>query len=209
MSITTEQMRSIDSIVGKSICYLLTFYTRLMHLFPKKEKHLKTILFTKYLGMGSIAHATPLMRSVKNTYPEARLIFLTFSDNESFIKSLGLIDAVLCIRTDNLLVFLLDVLGSLKHLRKDKIDCVLNLEFFSKFGAIMSCLSGARLTVGYYLKEPWRTHLISHKVYYNHYKHIAEIFMALGTAIGVDSGDLSLTSPVISQDDSNFIRQYL
>jgi len=205
MSITTEQMRWIDNVVGKPICYLLTFYARLTHLFPKKEKYLKTILFAKYLGMGSIVHATPLIRSVKNTYPEARLIFLTFYDNKELIASVGLIDEVLCIRTDNLLVFLLDVLGSLHHLRKEKIDCVLNLEFFSKFGAIMSFLSGARLTVGYYLKEPWRTHLISHKVYYNHYKHIAEIFMALGNAIEAGSKDLSLEKPIIPPEEKKYI----
>ena len=87
MPITTEQMRWIDNFVGKPICYLLTLYAWAKHLFPKKKKPFKTILFTKYLGMGSIVQATPLIRSVKNTYPEARLIFLTFSDNEGLIKS--------------------------------------------------------------------------------------------------------------------------
>jgi ADP-heptose:LPS heptosyltransferase len=144
-------MRWIDNVVGKPVCYLLTVYSRLADLIPRKEKPLKTILLTKYLGMGSIVHATPLIRSVKNKYPDARVLFLTFSDNGDFIKSLGLVDEVHCIRTDNLLFFLTDVLASLRHLRKRQIDCVLNMEFFSKFGAIMSFLSGARLTVGYYL----------------------------------------------------------
>jgi len=207
MSITTEQMRWIDNVVGKPVCYLLTVYALLMNLFPKKEKHLKKILFTKYLGMGSIVQATPLIRSVKIKYPEARIIFLTFVDNKALITALGLIDEVLCIRTNTLLVFLADVLGSLRHLRKERIDCVLNLEFFSKFGAIMSFLSGARITVGYYLKEPWRSHLISHKVYYNHYKHIAEIFMALGNAIEASSKDLSLEKPVIPAEETRHVHR--
>ena len=207
MAITAEQMRWIDNIVGKPIGYLLTLYSPIRHLFPKKEKPLKTILFTKYLGMGSIVQATPLIRSIRNTYPDARLIFLTFADNEGFIKSLGTINEVVCIRTDNLSVFLRDVLTSLYHLRKEKIDCVLNLEFFSKFGAIMSFLSGARLMVGYYLKEPWRTHLITHKVYYNHYKHITEIFMALGNAIESGSRDLSLEKPAVPAEEKRYVHR--
>jgi len=207
MPITTEQMRWIDNVVGKPICYLLTVYARLTHLFPKKEKSLKTILFTKYLGMGSIVQATPLIRSVKNTYPEARLIFLTFSDNEGLIKSLGLIDEVMFIRTDNLLNFLLDIIGSLYQLKKKKVDCLLNLEFFSKFGTIMGFLSGAQVTAGYYIKEPWRTHLISHKVYYNHYKHISEIFMALGEPIDAGSKNLSLEKPVTNSNERDHIHR--
>jgi len=208
MPITIEQMRWIDNYIGKPICYLLELYAWTKQLFSKeKEKPIKKILFTKYLGIGSIVQATPLIRSVKQDYPEAKIIFLTFYDNKDLIKPLCLIDEVLCVRNDNFLVFLSDVLSSLYHLKKEKLDIVLNLEFFSKFGAIISFLSGARITVGYYLKEPWRTHLITHKVYYNHYKHISEVFMALGGAIGTVSTNLSLIRPNINQDDRQFIQQ--
>jgi ADP-heptose:LPS heptosyltransferase len=61
----------------------------------------------------------------------------------------------------------------------------------------MGFLSGAQITAGYYIKEPWRNHLISHKVYYNHYRHISEIFMALGASLNASSKDLSLQKPVI------------
>ena len=101
------------------------------------------------------------------------------------------------------------MLRSLYQLRKEKVSIALNLEFFSKFGTIVSFLSGAPIIAGYYLREPWRNHLITRKVYYNHYKHISEIFMALGTAIGVDSQDLSLARPVISQDERKFIQHTL
>jgi ADP-heptose:LPS heptosyltransferase len=198
-------MRWIDNFVGKPICYLLTSYGWVKHLFPSKKKPVKTILLTKYLGMGSIVQATPLIRSIKSTYPEARLIFLTFYDNEGLIKSLGLIDEVLSIRTDSLLSFSLDVIRSLYQLKKKEVDTVLNLEFFSKFGAIITFLSGAQTTIGYYLREPWRTYLISHKVYYNHYKHISEVFMALGKAIDASSKNLSLERPIVNSDERSYI----
>ena len=206
MPITIEQMRWIDNYLGKPICYLLELYAWAKQLFSKeKEKPIKKILFTKYLGMGSIVQATPLIRSVKQNYPESKIIFITFYDNKDLIKSLGLIDEVLCVRTDNFLVFLSDVLGSLYHLKKEKVDIVLNLEFFSKFGTIISFLSGAEITTGYYLREPWRTYLISHKVYYNHYKHISEVFMALGDTIGASSKDLSLERPMIQSGERSYI----
>lgn len=207
MSINLARMRWIDNYVGKPICYFLELYVWVKQLLPgKKEKPIETILIAKYLGMGSIVLATPLIRSIKNKYPKAKLIFLTFHENEGLIKSLGLIDEVMVIKTGNLPVFLLGVMGALYRLRKKKIDVVLNLEFFSKFGTVMGFLSGAYTTASYYLREPWRSNLISHKVYYNHYKHISEVFCALGDTIGAGSESRFLEKPAINSQDKDYIR---
>ena len=210
MPMTIEQMRWMDSFVGKPLCYFFGWYARVKYYVTgKKEKPVTTILLTKYLGMGSIVQATPLIKALKKRYPEAKIIFLTFYENRDFLKSLGLIDKVLSIKTDSFIGFTADLFRSLYNLRKEKISITLNLEFFSKFATIVSFLSAAPIIVGYYLREPWRTHLVTRKVYYNHYKHISQVFMALGTAIGVDSNDQSLSSPVINQEERQFIQHTL
>ncbi len=206
MSITNKQMRLIDNYAGKPICYILSLYALSKKiLFREKQAQIKKILFTKFLGMGSIVHATPLIRSIKQRYPEAKICFLTFAENKDFVNCLGLAHEVLSIRTKNIIVFISDVLGTLYQLNKEKLDIAFNLEFFSKFGAILNFLSRAQITAGYYLNEPWRTHLISHKIYYNHYKHISEIFMALGNALGANSKNLSLEKPIIRSGDKKHI----
>jgi len=201
-------MRLIDNYIGKPVCYLLSLYAMLKGLLPqKKTRTFRTILFSKYFGMGSIVHATPLMRAVRQKYPESEIVFLSFSANEHFLKTLPEVNEVVCLRTGGLIDFCMSVVSALYRLRRMKVDVVFNLEFFSKFGTIMSFLTGANITSGYFLQEPWRYRLVTHKVYYNHYKHISEIFMALGSAIGIDSQDYTLSTPVINEAEENRVAE--
>ena len=51
MSISIELMRWVDNQLGRPLCYLLSCYAWIKHLFLKKKvKPVKTILFTKYLS---------------------------------------------------------------------------------------------------------------------------------------------------------------
>jgi len=203
-------MRLIDNYIGKPVCYLLSLYACLKDFLPKKKPgKIDTILFSKYFGMGSIVHATPLMRAVKKKYPESKIIFLSFSSNERFLKTLPEIDEVVCLRTGGLVELSLSVVSALYRLRRMKVDVVFNLEFFSKFGTIMSFLTGAHSTSGYFLQEHWRYRLVTHRVYYNHYKHISEIFMALGENFGVSTQDYTLSKPEINDSDRAVITEIL
>jgi ADP-heptose:LPS heptosyltransferase len=40
--------------------------------------------------------------------------------------------------------------------------------------------------VGYYTKTFWRGNLLTHPTYFNAYKHITEVFMALGQSVGAE-----------------------
>jgi ADP-heptose:LPS heptosyltransferase len=65
-----------------------------------------------------------------------------------------------------------------------RVDLVFDLEFFTRYSALLAYLSGAPNRVGFWSRLTWRGDLLTHPVYYNATKHISRIFVALAEAVG-------------------------
>ncbi len=200
-----KQMRIIDTYVGGLTCLFLDIFERARKIFfPKRTDCLaaepKKILVTKYLGMGSILLATPMLRAIRNRFPKSKIVFLTFEGNRKFVEQIELIDDVLSIRTSSLLVFIRDLFAALYGIRRSKFDVVFDLEFFARFSTIVSYLSGARARIGYYLPRLWRGDLLSHTIHFNPYKHVTEVFSAQLLPFNIKVADFSLIKPNIKEE---------
>lgn len=194
-----SRMRHIDCFLGGAICLMLDLVERLRRLFPRTRLRLepRTVVVTKYLGMGSILLATPALKAIKASYPECRIILMTFSANALFAKRLGFFDEVLVIRTSSLALFALDTVRNLVVIRRLRSDYLLDLEFFARFSTIVAYLSGTACRVGYYMPQIWRGHLLDIPVHFNPYRHVCEIFAAQVEAIGISVGDPAVAIPNI------------
>jgi ADP-heptose:LPS heptosyltransferase len=195
----TSQMRHIDYYFGGAVCLLLDAVERIRRLFSRQRTRPepKTVLVTKYLGMGSILLATPALKALKTRYPASRIILLTFSSNTAFAQRLQLFDDVLSIRTSSLMSFTVDTLRNLRIIRQLKVDYLLDFEFFARFSTIVSYLSGAACRVGYYMPQIWRGDLLDIPVHFNPYRHVSEIFSAQVEALGISVVDTTITAPHI------------
>jgi ADP-heptose:LPS heptosyltransferase len=193
------RMRHIDYFLGGALCLLLDVVERLRRLFPRKStrKEPRTVVVTKYLGMGSILLATPALNALKKRYPACRIILLTFAGNAAFARRIALFDEVLSIRTSTLAIFALDTLKSLLAVRKIRPDYLLDLEFFARFSTIVSYLSGAGRRVGYYMPQIWRGDLLDIPVHFNPYRHVCEIFAAQVEAIGITVDESGVVAPLV------------
>jgi ADP-heptose:LPS heptosyltransferase len=80
--------------------------------------------------------------------------------------------------------------GSLLFSWRERIDVVLDIEFFSKFSTIMAFLSGARWRVGFFLARFWRSTLINVPINFNNSRHMLEIYSMFSKALLVESQDL-------------------
>lgn len=198
----TSQMRRIDFFLGGALCLLLDIYARLRRsvTVDRPPEQVRTILLTKYLGMGSILLATPTLRALRERYPHSRLIFLTFSGNAAFARRLPLIDEVLCFRTSSFMALACDLVTILRRLRRERLDIVLDLEFFARFSTIVSFLSGATMRIGYYLPKLWRGDLLTHPIHFNPYRHVTEVFAAQLAPLGITVTDFHLSPPEIDPD---------
>ncbi|MBF0489400.1 MAG: glycosyltransferase family 9 protein [Candidatus Omnitrophica bacterium] len=144
----------------------------------------------KFIGIGSITLASSMIINIRNKYKDTKIYFLTFRDNKEILDILSLADKVLIIDYRNPFLLLKTIIGSLLFCYKERIDIVLDIEFYSKFSTIMSFLSGARWRVGFYLARYWRNSLINIPIYFNNSRHILEIYSMFSKALLVDNQNL-------------------
>lgn len=140
--------------------------------------------------------ASNFVRSVKNEYPQAKLIFLTFKENVKLLELLGIVDEIRVVDTRNPWRLLCSISSNLIYFSFHKSDATVDLEFFSKFSTMMAYLTGARWRVGFYINQFWRVPLINVPVYFNDTKHIIEIYCLCAKAIGIDLKP-ALPAPIV------------
>jgi len=195
-------MKAIDQYLGGPLCLLLDLCQRLRFPFRRHEKRpYRRILLMKFFGLGSILLASPMLRAIKLRHPDASIGFLTFAGNREMVERLGLADVIYTLRTDTMPHFAGDLVKVLGQIRRDGFDVAIDMEFFSKFSTIVTYLSGSPVRIGYFLRQMWRGNLLTEQVYYNHYKHITEVFGALAAPLGVRITDYSLQPPALTEDD--------
>jgi ADP-heptose:LPS heptosyltransferase len=115
---------------------------------------------------------------------------VVFEDNRFIVDVLGVIplENVLTIASDSFFNFLRSGLTVVARLRSLKIDAGVDLEFFARSSAILTCLTGAPVRSGfhaYFGEGPYRGKLMTHRVRYNPHLHTTQIFDMLVDAIDV------------------------
>ncbi len=196
-------MRRIDDSLGFFLCKCLGWLLILKkYLFTRSrvinKEEVRTIFCQKYFGMGSILHAIPLIKALRENYPEARIIFMTLKSNQEVLELCKIADEILIVRIDSLNEFIKDVMKHAFYLLRKKIDISIDLEFFAKFSLLISFVTLARVRVGFHLKNIRPEGIITHKVYFNHHRHITEIFFAFAFTLGIERKDAYFTSPLLS-----------
>ena len=190
-------MRWIDHWVGLPLCFLLGLCVALVRrLGIHRSRRIggqRTLAVFKFFGLGSIIEISPLLRAIRARYPRARLAFVTFAENEHLVRMLGLCTDVRVIRTQRPLDFALDVLRQIAWLQRERVEAVIDLEFFSKFSTLLSFFSGARVRVGFHLNDFWRYSLITHAIYFNYYQHITDVYREAARRLDVMIDDMTLS----------------
>ena len=179
-------MRRIDYWLGVPLCFLLSlinYVSRVIDVKTKKDIVPQKLLFIKLSEMGSIILSYPLVSKVRTEYPNADIFFLTFRKNKPLFEILNIVPEhnVLSISDDSVSLLIWDTLRVIKKLRKEKIDIVFDLEFFSRFTAILSYLSNASKKVGFYSYTQeglYRGNFLTHKVQLNPLLHISKSYFS-------------------------------
>ncbi|MCX7910233.1 MAG: glycosyltransferase family 9 protein [Endomicrobia bacterium] len=192
-------MQQIDKIVGPYICSILTIYENFLHFLKlknKKEFNLKDdskILVLKFWGMGSIILAIPGIKEIKKFFPKSKIYFLTLLRNKEIIEAYSdIIDEGIFLDIDKGFInFFKDVFKVIIKMRRLKLDLLIDLEFFTRFSAIISYLSNAKNKAGFASWEVWRGFLHNITVPFNRYWHVKKnfinlIFKAVGKEINFE-----------------------
>lgn len=205
---TLSFMRKVDDSLGMILCRILGWFLSIKHLLiPRKRKvdreNIHTILCQKYFGLGSILHAIPLIRALKEHFPNARIIFLTLESNREITQLSRVADEILTIQLNSAGMFVRGVFKTIVYLLRQRIDISIDLEFFTKFTMIVSFSTMARIRVGLHQRKIRPEGILTHSIYYNHYKHISDIYFAFSYIFDITRKQEYFTSCLPSFRDSH------
>lgn len=180
MPISMHSLQEADRFLGRLACLALQ-PVRLVRAFRGRSRGAERVLLIKFWGVGSLQLLTPAVRSLRRRHPGARLTLLTLSQNGAFARGLGAFDQVdvLDVNTSSWLGVFRRILAQLLSLRRQRYDAVYDFEFFTRFSAVVSMLSGAAVTRGFASPTVWRGGLHSETVPFNRYWHVARNFRCL------------------------------
>ncbi len=189
--------RKVDRYIGTLIC-------RIFSLFHRKSKdeddgfQPKKFLVILLSEMGSLVLAHPMFQQIKRRYPGAELYGLLFDKNKEVLTLLDVTvpEKIIPIRDTSFGVFAVDCLRALNHIRKLKLDVVIDCELFARISSLFSFLSSARIRVGFHPHTQeglYRGSFINRPVLFNPYHHISRQFLNLVSAID------SVSTPTVKQ----------
>jgi ADP-heptose:LPS heptosyltransferase len=178
-------MKFLDEYVGRLIASALMVFSRAAR--NNDEKNPQRILVIKFWGIGSVTLSIPLLVHLKKKYPGSAIHYLTLENNSALCKMIREIDCIHAVSTKTPLSFFATFTKTIYELRREHIDVVFDLEFFTNISAIISALSGAPERIGFVNRSramDVRKRLYSRQVEFCDDKHTAENFLRLADTEG-------------------------
>ncbi len=149
----TKQKIIIDKLFGTPTVYLINTLARLLGLILKidhrLDKPFDSIVIAKYIGLGSIIQATPLIQTLRIKFPNAKIIFLTTQGNKALINHIPEIDDTIIVSDKNILKVFFTTSKAIFQLWKVKPQIFIDLEFYSSYSSIVGTLSKATNRLGF------------------------------------------------------------
>ncbi len=196
---TPDFMRFVDKWLGVPLCLALSAVERLLRPFARKSSpdQIQKILIVQISERGAVLLGYSAQLKLKELFPRAELHYVIFEEMKESISLLGSVPEsnIFTIRSTSLAALFSSTLRMLFAVRRNKIDAVLDFELFSRVSAIICFLTGARIRVGFnkfHMEGLYRGSLHTHRVAYNHLKHISLNFLSLAYALNRDPGDVPL-----------------
>jgi ADP-heptose:LPS heptosyltransferase len=209
--VNPQTIGKIDRRLGQPICWLLTCLRRLGSLFhrPKFDEPVRKILFIKMIEQGATVLAYRALKAAVDRVGRENVYFWVFEENRPILDLLNVIppENVIVIRAKSLFGLMTGMLGTLWRIRKMQFDASVDMEFFSRASAILAYLSRAKRRVGLHRftsEAPYRGDLLTHRVQYNPYLHIAVHYHQLVESIWADPRDVPLLKVPAPRLDDGF-----
>jgi len=205
---TPDFMRLVDKWLGIPLCLVFSAVQRLLRPFARKNspEEIRKILIVQISERGAVILGYSALCKLKELFPGAELSYVIFEEMKESITLLGNIpeSSIFTISSRSLTAFFLSTLKMISAVRRKKIDAVLDFELFSRLSAIISYFCGASIRAGFnkfHMEGLYRGSLHTHRVSYNHLKHISFNFLSLAYALQEDPGAIPLTKVKARAED--------
>ena len=152
------------------------------------NREFKTIAVCKYKGMGSIIQSTPLLFSLRNKFPNAKLIYISSKENFHILNQISIIDEIILIDDSSFLKLTKSVIPFIYKLFSRKIEVYIDLEVYSNFSTLIAILSKSVNRMGYYLNSMhYKLGNYTHMMYFNSRSTISESYLQFARLLGCET----------------------
>lgn len=186
----------IDNRLVKPIISALNIVVRLvgqiLQLNHDLSRDFKTIAICKYKGMGSIIQSGPLIRTLRNKYPDARIIFVSTEGNRAILEEISEVDKVILLNDKSISKLLISYPSFITKLIKARIGVFIDLEIYSNFSSLNTTLSMARNRFGFYLRSSqYRMGIYTHMMFFNAQSPIMQAYLQMARLLGSSDDDIT------------------
>ncbi|HEY2625424.1 MAG TPA: hypothetical protein VGI41_01600, partial [Candidatus Udaeobacter sp.] len=185
-------LQRTDRWLGAPLCLLLTILRRIFESAgPPGPRKVQRILFVKFAEQGSTVLAYPAIRRAIEMVGRENVYFVVFEDNRFILDAMETIPDgnVITIATRSLFGLAASALRAVHRVRKIGIDAVVDMEFLTRFSAILTFTTGVKSRVGFHTffgDGPYRGDLMTHRLLYNPHLHTSQMFEAMVEALTRD-----------------------
>src|SRR5881275_3383036 len=190
-------LQRTDRWVGVPLCAILTLLRRIFECArrPRGPHQVRRILFVKFAEQGSTVLAYPAIRRAIEMVGRENVYFVVFEDNRFILDAMDVIPEgnVITIATKSLFGLATGTLRAVLRVRKIGIDAVVDMEFLTRFSAIVTFATGAKSRVGFHTffgDGPYRGDLMTHRLLYNPYLHTSQMFQLMVESLTQDPAAL-------------------
>jgi ADP-heptose:LPS heptosyltransferase len=185
-------LQHTDRWVGGPLCAILTAFRKIFESAARpRPRDVERILFVKFAEQGSTVLAYPAILRAVEMVGRENVYFVVFEDNRFILDAMEIIPDrnVITIATNSVFGLATGALRAVLHVRKIGIDAVVDMEFLTRFSAILTFMTGARARVGFHTffgDGPYRGDLMTHRLLYNPHLHTSQMFEAMVEALTRD-----------------------
>ncbi|MES2394845.1 MAG: glycosyltransferase family 9 protein [Bacteroidota bacterium] len=179
----------IDRTIGLPLVYTLNVLARilgfLLRIDHSLNKPIKTIAVCKFVGLGSIIQATPLLQTLRKNYPDASIVFISNESNRALLTHITEIDKVFTISDKGIFALLKSTTRLLFKLWKQKPDVYIDLEIYSNYSSVIATMSLSKNRIGFFKNDKtYRKGIYTHMLYFNVKSPISQTYLQFARLLG-------------------------
>jgi len=177
-----DRKRALDYWVGRPLLAGLDVAARLLAVFLHRAHAIEPVrsaLFVKFQGVGSLVISKPAIAAFRRAYPEATCIFWGTPALALLAEQMPEFDLVLVLDDRTPLSGLRSSVTALVRLWRIRIDWAFDFEIYSRLSSVLVTLTCARNRAGFALEQlrARRTH--THLIYFNRYGYVGQAYARL------------------------------
>jgi len=187
-----QTLQHTDRWVGGPLCAILTLVRKIFESARRSgPRQFRRILFVKFAEQGSTVLAYPAILRAIEMVGRENVYFVVFEGNRFILDAMEIIPEgnVITIATNSVFGLATGALRAVQQVRKIGIDAVVDMEFLTRFSAILTFMTGAKSRVGFHTffgDGPYRGDLMTHRLLYNSHLHTSQMFEAMVEALTRD-----------------------